>query len=270
MCVAAAAIPAATLAISAVSTVASIGMGIMSAQQQAAQAQAALNMQAQQAERQQQMHYQSMVLQQQQQRDQQILQQRQTQQAHNLQVQQSNASMLNQYQQQQQQVLNERASIQSRHAADKLTYQRTLESSQEQSRLNNQAANRTYMAEQAKINEAKKKAAFEQQAILAKSIGDKGKVLAAGRSGQSVGLLVNDIERQAGFAMAQESAMARSREEAALLGMEGAFLQAKSDNNKAAGQVAWNPAAPYMPSMPSLPNFIDGNALSIQYAPQSS
>lgn len=265
MCIAAAAIPAASLAISAASTVASIGMGIMSAQQQAAQAQAAMNMQAQQAERQQQMQYQSSVMQMEQQRRQQTLQQRQTQQAHNLQVQQANTSILNQHQQQQQQVLNERAGIASRHAAEKLTYQRSLETSQDQVRLNNEAANRVYMSEQAKISESKKKAAFEQQAILAKSIGAKGKVLAAGRTGQSVGLLVNDIERQAGFAIAQEDAMARSKEEAAMLGMEGAFLEAQSGNNRAVSQVAWNPTTPYMPGLPDNPNLIDGNEFSIQY-----
>lgn len=265
MCIAAAAIPAATLAISAVSTVASIGMGIMSAQQQAAQAQAQMNLQAQQAQRQQQMQHQSMVMQMQQQHRTQTLQQQQQAQNHALQVQQSNAQMLNQYRQQQQQVINERESIMSRDQANKLNYQRTLESAQEQSRLNNQAANRTYMAEQAKIDEARKKAAFEQQAILAKSIGDKGKVLAAGRTGQSVGLLVNDIERQAGFALAQEGAMARSKGELATIGMESAFLQAQSENNRAASQVAWNPSQPYLPQMPDTPAFIDGKELSIQY-----
>lgn len=264
MCIAAAAIPAATLAITAVSTVASIGMGIMSAQQQAAQAQAQLNLQAQQAQRQQEMQYQSMTLQMEQQHRQQSLAQQQQAQNYALQVQQSNAQMLNQYRQQQQSVLNERSTIMSRHQADKLNYQRGLESSQEQSRLNNKAANRTYMAEQAKIDEARKKAAFEQQSILAKSIGDKGSVLAAGRTGQSVGLLVNDIERQAGFAIAQEGAMAKSREDIATIGMESAFLQAQSDNNRAASNVPWNPAAPYLPQMPDVPAFIDGSNLSIQ------
>ena len=53
------------------------------------------------------------------------------------------------------------------------------------------------------MSEAKKKAAFAQQTALAKSIGSKGAILSAGRTGQSVGLLINDAERQSGFAQAQ-------------------------------------------------------------------
>ena len=263
MCVAAAAIPAATLAVSAVGVASSIGLGIMSAQQQAAQAQASMNMQAQQAERQQQMQRQQMMQNQQHQRQQLVQNQRQQQENYNLQVAQSNAQILNNYRQQQQQVLNDRAGIMSRHEADKLTYQRSVERFDTQQRFNNEAANRSYVAEQDKMNEARKKAAFEQQAILAKSIGAKGSILAAGRTGQSVGLLVNDVERQAGFAMAQESAMLESKKQAAGIGMEGAFLQAQSANNQALSQVGFNPSDPYLPSMPDTPEFVDGNTFAI-------
>ena len=261
MCIATTA--AATLAISAVSTVSSIGMGIYSAQQQAAQAQAGLNMQAQQAERQQQLAFQQATMQQEQERNRLVLSQRQQQQQMNLQIANSNASMINQFNQQQRQVLNERASLMSRNQAEKLTYQRSKETFDEQVRNNNQAANRVYMAEQSKINEAEKKAAFEQQAMLSKSIGDKGKVLAAGRSGQSVGLLINDVERQLGFATAAEDAMAMSKKEQGLLAMDSAFLQAQSQNNQAASQVSWNPSDPYLPAMPDTPSFIDGSEFTI-------
>lgn len=253
----------ASLAISAVSTVASIGMGVMQAQQQAAQANAALQMQAQQAERQQQMAYQQAVMQQQQERQRLTMQQRQQQTMVNLQISQSNATMVNQFNQQRQQVNNERESIMSRNQANKLTYQRSKETFEEQVRNNNSAANKVYMAEQAKVDEARKKAAFEQQSLLAKSIGDKGKVLAAGRTGQSVGLLVNDVERQLGFAQAQEQATFRSKEEQALLAMDSAWLQATGENNRAASQVAWNPADPYLPKMPDKPSFIDGQDFAI-------
>lgn len=253
----------ASLAISAVSTIASIGMGVMQAQQQAAQAGAAMQMQAQQAERQQQLAHQQAVMQQQQERQRLVMSQRQQQQQMNLTIANNNAQMMNQYMQQRDQVLNSRASIMSRHQAEKLTYQRSKETFDEQVRNNNQAANKVYMAEQAKINEAEKKAAFEQQALLAKSIGDKGKVLAAGRSGQSVGLLVNDVERQIGFAMAAEDAMAQSKEEQGLLAMDTAFLQAQGQNNQAASRVAWNPSDPYLPKMPDAPAFIDGKEFTI-------
>lgn len=253
------AIAAASLAISAASTVASVGMGIVSAQQQAAQAQAQLDMQARQAEQQQR----NIIAQQDQARQNVMLQQRQQQQQMNLQVSQSNAQMVNQYNQQRQTVLNERAGIMGRYEAQKLAYQRSKERSEQQILNNNQAANRVYMAEQAKISEAEKKAAFEQQALLAKSIGAKGSILAAGRSGQSVGLLVNDVERQLGFAMAQEDAMARGVREQAGIAMEGASLQNQSANNVAASEVAYNPSMPYLPGLPDVPNFIDGNEFSI-------
>ena len=263
MCVAAAAIPAASLAISAVSTVASIGMGVMSAQQQAAQAQASMNMQAQQAQRQQEMSRMGMIQQQEQQRASLLQRQQQSQQNYNLQVTQANQQLQDQYNQQTRQVRLERQNLMDRNEADKLIYQRSVESAEEQSRLNNEAANRVYMGEQAKIGEARKAAAFEAQSILAKSIGAKGSILAAGRSGQSVGLLVNDVERQAGFAKAQELSMAESKIEQAGIAMEGASLQALSDNQAVANNIALNPSNPTLPEMPELPSFIDGSQFSI-------
>ena len=263
MCIAAAAIPAVSLAVSAVGTVASIGMGMMQASQQAAQAQASLNMQAQQAERQQQMQHQSMLQSQEQQRASLLQRQQQTQQNYNLQVAQSNQQIADQYAQQQRQVRQERANLMDRHAADKIAYQRSKEAADEQSRLNNEAANRVYMGEQAKIDEARTAAAFEAQEILAKSIGSKGTILASGRSGQSVGLLVQDVERQAGFAKAQELAMADKKVEQAEIAMEGAFNQNLSDNAAVASNVSWNPSAPSLPEMPGLPEFIDGSKFSI-------
>ena len=151
----------------------------------------------------------------------------------------------------------------SRHEADKVIYQRSKEAAEEQQRLNNEAANRVYMGEQAKISEARTQAAFEAQNILAKSIGAKGSVLASGRSGQSVGLLVQDVERQAGFAKAQELAMADKKVEQSTIAMEGAFMQAESDNAAAASNITWNPSAPALPEMPGLPTFIDGSKFSI-------
>ena len=257
MCVVAAAIPAASLAISAVSTVASIGMGIMSAQQQAAQAQAQMNMQAQQQEQNMQMQRQQMIQQQNQQRQSLELSQRQQQDQYNLQVQQSNNQILNQYNQQRAQVEQERANIMAKHKADRIAYQRDVENADTQVKYNNEAANRVYQQEQVKITEAKKKAAFAQQAALAKSIGSKGAILSAGRTGQSVGLLINDAERQSGFAQAQADAQMQSTMDQAFIGMDSAYLQAQSGNNKAASNIGMMPDNPYLPSFPGIPNFVD-------------
>ena len=266
MCVAAAAIPAASLAISAVSTVASIGMGIMSAQQQAAQAQAQMNMQARQQEQnmqmqrqsmmqQRQMQQQSMLQQQRQQRDSQILQQRQAQEQYNLSVIQANTQIQNQYQQQRAQVEAERANIQAKYAADRLAYQHGKEDADKQIKYNNEAANEVYQQEQTKIEA--KKAAFAQQTALAKAIGSKGAILSAGRTGQSVGLLVNDAERQAGFAQAQADAQLASTMEQSQISMDQAFLQSLGANNQAESRVGMAPTDPYMPAFPGIPNFVD-------------
>ena len=150
----------ATLAISAATFVTTTAMGIMSAQAQASQAQASLNMQAQQQMRNQQMQRQQMIQAQDQQRQSMELAQRQQQDQYNLQVQQANISIANQYNQQRRQVEQERALIQARHAADRLNAQRSKENTEDQKRFNNEAANKIYQQEQTKITEAKRKAAF--------------------------------------------------------------------------------------------------------------
>ena len=110
----------------------------------------------------------------------------------------------------------------------------------------NSAANKTYVQEQAKLQEAKTKAAFKSQAILAKQIGAQGKILASGATGQSVGLLALDAERQAGFAEAQQSA---SLESAAIQGavtQDVAFDQAQSASNRAFSQLQVPAQAPVL------------------------
>ena len=248
-------IAVASLAISAVSTVSSIGMGIYSAQQQAAQAQAQMNLQAQQAQRQQEMQRDSMILSMQQDRERRMTQQNQEAARVALQVQQTNNSILDRYKEQQRQVREERKQLMSKYEMDRQIAQKSYEDYTEQVRLNNEAANRGYMQEQTKLGEARQKAAFEAQAALAKSIGSKGRVLAAGRSGQSVGLLVNDVERQKGFAQAQADATAQSTYDLTMANMEGVYTQGQSSNNQAYSQIAYNPSTPYLPEMPDAPSF---------------
>ena len=270
----AAAIANATLAVTAATTAASIGIGLYQSAQASAQAQAQLNYQAGAQQQQMEMQRQQMLLsqtqqtqalqQQQNQLAQQLeLQQRQGQAAYNLQVEQTNAQLVSQYNQARQQVLNEQATIMARNAADRLTYQRTYETAREQIANNNEAANKVYVAEQTKITEAQRRAAFEQQAILAKSIGNAGNVLAAGRTGASIGLLLNDVERQKGFALAQESASLASKQQAAVVAMDQAGLQATSANNQAMSSVAFRPQDPYLPKLPENPRFIRGIGLEV-------
>ena len=217
---------------------------------------------------QQQMQYDQMVQAQQQQRNQQIfqiqqqqqqnaLQQQQQQQQQALQVQQANVQIANQYNQQRQQVQAEREQLMRKYEVDRLGYTRDLQTASDQKKFNGEAANAIYKQEQIKILEAKKKAAFAQQTALAKSIGARGSILAAGRTGQSVGLLVNDAERQAGFEKAQADATLDSQIMMGTIGMDQAFLQNQNANQTADNNVGFDPQLPYMPSMPGIPNFID-------------
>jgi len=246
-----------SLGIAAASAVSSVVMGVYSSQQAASQAQATMNMQARQQQQNLEMQRQGMVMQQDQQQRQLLLQQRQNQDNLNLQVSQANAQTVNQYNLARQQVLNERTTIMAKNAADRLTYQRATETAGTQVRNNNEAANKVFVAEQSKINEAKKQALFEQQAILAKSIGNAGTVLAAGRTGQSVGLLTMDVERQKGFALAQQSATLDSKREAAVIAMDGGWLQAQNANNQVMSGLPFNPTDPYLPQMPDTPTFVN-------------
>lgn len=146
-----------------------------------------------------------------------------------------------------------------RNEIDRQLYQGSVEDAREQVTLNNEGANRAQLAEQAKLNEVRKKALFEQQNLLAKSIGAKGSILARGQSGQSIGLLTMDVDRQKGFAEAQEMASLDSASEQALINMDAAYLQAESQNNKAESQIGFNPTNPYLPTNPKAPQLVGLN-----------
>ena len=105
--------------------------------------------------------------------------------------------------------------------------------------LNNQtAANKSFAQEQTKLNEARDKAAFKAQEIYAKSIGAKGSVLATGATGQSVGLLALDADRQAGLGLAAQDASVRSAAQQAEVGASLSASQEESANNQAYSALA--------------------------------
>lgn len=64
--------------------------------------------------------------------------------------------------------------------------------------LNRNATSRAIQAEQQKLADAQAQAAFEGQRLLATNLQTQGTVLGSGRTGQSIGLLVNDAERTYG------------------------------------------------------------------------
>ena len=100
------------------------------------------------------------------------------------------------------------------------------------------------MQEQAVMQEANARAAFKSQEIYAKQIGAVGSVLSTGMTGQSVGLLAMDAERQAGFTQAQSDASTRSAGIMYGIRSDVAFNKAESANNEAASRVPAPVSAP--------------------------
>ncbi len=160
-------------------------------------------------------------------------QMQQQQQAAQMQAMQAQQNMDLQYQQAQQQSFQQRREQVQKHISDTRAQQANHLSYYNQLNNNNEAANKVYTQEQVKLNEAKTAAAFKAQSNYIKSIGARGKILASGASGQSVGLLALDVERQEGFKQAETNASIRSAEQQAAIGMDMGYTQAKSANNKA-------------------------------------
>ena len=170
----------------------------------------------------------------------------QQQQAAAMQAQQAQQNMDLQYQSAQRQAYAERQAQVQKHIGDTRTQQASTLAYFNQLNNNNEAANKSYVAEQTKLNEAKDKAAFQSQKNYAKAIGAQGKILSSGATGQSVGLLSMDVERQQGFADAETAAGMRSAEASAAIGMESTFTQAKSANNTAYNNLTPTVQAPLM------------------------
>ena len=217
MCLPATAIPAATLAVNAATAAASAGIGIYQAQQQNAIAQQQI-MAQQQAANQQMM-----------------LAQQQDQLRFNQATDQARLAR-------QGQIARHTGQIKAQEAAYRAYGQNLVN-------IDN-AANRAYQTEQLKLKEARDAQAFKSQEIYAKAIGAKGKILAQGQTGQSIGAQVNDAERQAGFAQAKESATMKSKQTQAAFAFERTAEQQRSAMNAAASRLPAPIQAPQLAADP--------------------
>ena len=142
-----------------------------------------------------------------------------------------------QYQQAQQQTFRDRQQQIAKYVGDVETQQQGIKQYQAQLNRNDQALNKSFAQEQLKLQEAKSAAAFKAQSNYAKAIGAKGSLLAAGQSGQSIGLLALDADRQAGFATAEQNASIESAKDSAGLAMDVATDQAETANNQAFSKI---------------------------------
>jgi hypothetical protein len=141
------------------------------------------------------------------------------------------------YQNQQRQTYFDRQQQVMKHIGDTQAQQASMLAYQRNIYNNNEAANKVYVSEQQKMIEAKQKAAFKSVDIYAKQIGGMGKVLSSGAVGKSVGLLAMDPGRQAGRALAEQSAGIRSAATSMDIGMAAAQSQNESANNQALSRV---------------------------------
>ena len=144
---------------------------------------------------------------------------------------------------QNQQLINQYTGEVAAQQQSKLQYLKQLDN-------NTAAAQKGFNAEQMKLNEAKTKAAFKAQDIYAKSIGAKGAVLATGATGQSVGLLALDADRQAGLGLAEQDASVRSAAQQAAVGGDMQFTQKQSADNQAFSQLKVPTQAPNLSPSP--------------------
>ncbi len=149
-----------------------------------------------------------------------------------------------QYRQAQQQTFRDRQQQVQQYVGQVEAQQQGVKQYQNQLNNNNSALNKNYEQEQLKLQEARTSAAFKAQANYAKAIGTKGSVLASGQTGQSIGLLALDADRQAGFATAEQNASLRGAETSAAVGMDIAYDQATSANNQAFSKVGLPVAHP--------------------------
>ena len=142
-----------------------------------------------------------------------------------------------QYQQAQQATFRDRQQQVAKYVGDVEAQQQGIRQYQSQLNRNDQALNKSFAQEQLKLQEARSAAAFKAQANYAKAIGSKGSLLAAGQSGQSIGLLALDADRQAGFATAEQNASIESAKDSAGLAMDVATDQAETANNQAFSKI---------------------------------
>ena len=135
------------------------------------------------------------------------------------------------YRQAQQQQNFQNQAIVQKHIGDVKAQQAAQLAAEKAYFFGDQAANAAFVSQQEKLKEIQTKAAFKSQEIYAKQIGGKGRILAEGGIGQSIGLLALNEERLAGFALAEQNASLRSAEMAMGNSMEETRLKALSNIN---------------------------------------
>jgi hypothetical protein len=133
---------------------------------------------------------------------------------------------------------------QQAYAGQMAAYQASQEAYNRQIKLNAEAANRAYVADQMKLKNEYDKSAVESQKLMTNALQAQGNIMASGRVGQSVGILAQDAERSFGRDMATLGMNLGYANEDYLLSSQNTFQQAESVNAAAAAGRMISPSAP--------------------------
>jgi hypothetical protein len=131
-------------------------------------------------------------------------------------------------------------------AAKNQAFQQSETAFQQQIQLNNEAANRAYIGEQQKLNFEQKKAALEAQQFMVSAMQSQGRVLASGRTGQSVGLMAADASKEASRDLAVLGLSLGYAYQDYYTGTQSIFEQVQSQQNIAQGNRMLEPVKPIM------------------------
>ena len=123
-------------------------------------------------------------------------------------------------------------------------YRASQEAYGRQIKLNTEAANRAYVADQMKLKNEYDKSGVESQKLLTTAMQAQGTVLASGRTGQSIGLLAQDAERSYGKDMATLGMNLGYAGEDYLLSAQNTFQQGETANAAAASNRMLKPSTP--------------------------
>jgi hypothetical protein len=133
---------------------------------------------------------------------------------------------------------------QQAYAGQMAAYRASQEAYNRQIKLNAEAANRAYVADQMKLKNEYDKSAVESQKLMTNALQAQGNIMASGRVGQSVGILAQDAERSFGRDMATLGMNLGYANEDYLLSSQNTFQQAESANAAAAAGRMISPSAP--------------------------
>lgn len=172
----------------------------------------------------------------------------------------SAVSTISSFSAQQAAVSQQNAVAQAQYQQQLAVYRESERAYSRQMELNAVAANRAYASEQEKLKYEYDKAALEAQELLASSMRTAGTLIASGRTGQSIGVLAADADREASRDLATLGLNLAYADSNYMIGVAGINEQWQSANNMAQSNRMLKPTAPVKIAGPSPIGLITGLA----------